>query len=352
VTSWIINVNKIRNLFKTGAAGTVNGRNTQSLATVLEDLVTSLSELYTGGMLPYSDDVSLPSATGLTSTLFRRYLNAPDAASATAVHAAANLAADAQDVASNITNPDIPRIVTVKGNVSGIAGNVVITGTNIAGAAKTDTIALNGTSEVLGVKAFKTVTNINLPARTHTPVAQVETATAVGTITGSGNAAVVVTAAGMTGSPKTLNVAVLENDTAATWAGKVRTALGLDAAVTALFAVSGSGAEIILTKLLPAANDATLNISLDNGTCTGITTAATSADTAAGVPYDTVSVGISKKIGMPAILPYAANLHLHYFDGSNDAGALTIDSDELEKNVYEVAGTPDGSKELDLYFFL
>jgi hypothetical protein len=127
-------------------------------------------------------------------------------------------------------------------------------------------------------------------------VAQVETATAVGTIGTPGNATVVVTAAGMTGSPKTISVAVANGDTAATWAGKVRTALAADTAVSALFTVSGSTTAIVLTRkptstwtvgtttanVFPA-NDTSLNISLDNSTCSGITTAATSANTTSGV---------------------------------------------------------------------
>lgn len=126
--------------------------------------------------------------------------------------------------------------------------------------------------------------------------AQVETGTAAGSITLTGNASVIVTAAGMTGSPKTISVAVTNGDTAATWAGKVRTALASDADVSALFSVGGSTTAISLTRLptatftvpggtlnLYAANDATINISLDNGTCTGITTAATSANTTTGV---------------------------------------------------------------------
>lgn len=118
--------------------------------------------------------------------------------------------------------------------------------------------------------------------------AQVETATAAGTVTASGNASVTVTAAGMTGSPKTINVAVLNGDTAATWAGKVRTALAADTAVDALFTVGGTSTAISLTRkasavgILPA-NDGTLNIALANGTSTGITTTATSANTTAGV---------------------------------------------------------------------
>ena len=112
---------------------------------------------------------------------------------------------------------------------------------------------------------------------------QVETATAVGTITGSGNATVIVTAALVTGSPITLNVPVLDTDTAATWAGKVRDAMNLVDAITDHYTVSGATDQIVLTALVKAANDATLNISLDNGTCTGITAAPTSANTTAGV---------------------------------------------------------------------
>lgn len=133
--------------------------------------------------------------------------------------------------------------------------------------------------------------------------AQVETATAAGTITGSGNATVIVTAAGMTGSPKTISVAVTNGDTAATWAEKVRVALTSDTAVSALFTVGGSTTAITLTRkptntytvgaetvnVYPA-NDGTLNVSLDNGTCTGITTASTSANTTAGVATDGVKI--------------------------------------------------------------
>jgi len=118
--------------------------------------------------------------------------------------------------------------------------------------------------------------------------AQVETATAAGTITASGNATVTVTAAGMANSPKAISVAVVNTDTAATWAGKVRTALAADTDVTALFSVGGASTSITLTSIVNSrgalpANDATLNIALANGTCTGITAAATSANTTAGV---------------------------------------------------------------------
>ena len=122
--------------------------------------------------------------------------------------------------------------------------------------------------------------------------AQVETATAAGTITLAGNAAVVFTATGVTGSPITLNVPVTLSDTAAQWAEKVRTALATNSAITAKYAISGTTTAIIATALpsttiagvpFHLANVSNLNISLDNGTCTGITTAGTSANTTAGV---------------------------------------------------------------------
>jgi len=115
------------------------------------------------------------------------------------------------------------------------------------------------------------------------PMPQVETATAVGTIGTAGNATVVVTALGMTGTPKTISVAVASADTPTLWAAKVRTALAADSSVNTFFTVSGAGAAIILTAINAAANDLTMNVSLANGTCTGITAAPTSANTTAGV---------------------------------------------------------------------
>ena len=122
-----------------------------------------------------------------------------------------------------------------------------------------------------------------IPTITGAGVNQVETATAAGTITASGNATVVVTGDDIVGSPLTVSVAVLNTDTAATWAGKVRTALGAVTAITSLYTVGGATTAISLTRIVKRYNDSTLNISLANGTCTGITAAPTSVQTTAGV---------------------------------------------------------------------
>lgn len=112
-------------------------------------------------------------------------------------------------------------------------------------------------------------------------VQQVETATVIGTITSSGNATVIVTAASMIGTPRTVQVAVINGDSASTVAGKIRTALAADATVAAFFTVSGSSADVILTDKYGRANDGTMNINIANGTCTGLTTV-NSANTVAG----------------------------------------------------------------------
>lgn len=111
---------------------------------------------------------------------------------------------------------------------------------------------------------------------------QVETATVIGTITGTGNASVTITARDMANSPKTLSVAVTDTDTASVVASAIRTALAFDTDVSAAFLVSGAGANVILTAHTALANDSTLNLAIDNGTCTGLIPAPTSTNTTAG----------------------------------------------------------------------
>lgn len=91
------------------------------------------------------------------------YSQSPGAVSNTAVLASTPLTAVAQTITTGITNPDVARNVVVKGAISTSTGNVVVTGTDLAGSTITETIALNGTTAVAGAKAFATVTEIDLP---------------------------------------------------------------------------------------------------------------------------------------------------------------------------------------------
>lgn len=184
-------------------------------------------------------------------------------------------------------------------------------------------------------------------------VAQVETATAAGTITLTGNATVTVTAAGMTGSPKAISVAVLSGDTAAVWAGKVRTALAADVAVSELFTVGGVTTAISLTRKptatisgVPfyAANDATINIALDNGTCTGITTATTSANTTAGVATSGVFIRDGDEDVWGDAIPEASAFSAVLFD--HKEGTLEIKNEHIDFTDFERYETIAGKKYL------
>jgi len=89
---------------------------------------------------------------------------APDAPSADGILSSTLLTSAIQTITTGITNPDFPRLLSIDSD--GVAsGNVVITGTNIRGETVTDTIALNTTTEVAGVVAFKTITSIQLPVK-------------------------------------------------------------------------------------------------------------------------------------------------------------------------------------------
>jgi len=89
---------------------------------------------------------------------------APDAPAAAGVLASTLLTTAVQVITTGITNPDFPRLLVIDSD-GAATGNVVIIGTNIRGETITDTIALNGTNAVAGVKAFKTVLSIQLPVK-------------------------------------------------------------------------------------------------------------------------------------------------------------------------------------------
>lgn len=109
------------------------------------------------------DGVPVVSAGAVAGVKLLSYTLTPALATATATHAAITLTTGVQVITTAITNPDFPRQLTVKGNDANVTGNVVIIGTDFLGAALTETIALNGSAEVVGTKVFKTVTSIQVP---------------------------------------------------------------------------------------------------------------------------------------------------------------------------------------------
>lgn len=208
--------------------------------------------------------------------------NAP-AVDADGVLALTSLGAAAQVVTADINDPAVPRGLSIVGNLSGIAGNVVIAGTSFAGEVISETVALNGTGTVNGNKAFRTVTSVTLPAQTHTPTLQQETLPVTNQCTQAGVLVVTVTAAGMTNSPKAVEVEVTAADnTTALVAAKIRAALAADVNVGAFFTVGGTAANVLLTAKAFAANDGTMEMAMVDAPDTGVTVGS-SINTTAGV---------------------------------------------------------------------
>lgn len=83
----------------------------------------------------------------------------------TAILASTALTTETQTITEGINDPDVPRSLRVKGNASGITGDVIINGTNINDDAISETLTLDGTTEVQGDKAFKSITSIELPVQ-------------------------------------------------------------------------------------------------------------------------------------------------------------------------------------------
>ena len=154
---------------------------------------------------------------------------------------------------------------------------------------------------------------------------QVETATVVAAsgATGNGNVTVTVTATGMTGSPKAISVALTTtaHTSAPTIATAIAAGLNADTAYAAMFTATASAASVITTRkvtntytlngtsvpIRPA--NITLNVAIAG--VLGISAAATSADTTAGV----ATAGA-----------YVPDLDGNDFEGEASGGLATVDA--------------------------
>ena len=101
---------------------------------------------------------------------------------------------------------------------------------------------------------------------------QAVTVTVEGTVVWAGNAAVTVTGSGI--EDPHMDVAVALDDDAAAVAERVRTALMAETAVTTLYTVGGTGAVVTLTQKAAGPQDESLRVTVGDGTCEGLVTAA------------------------------------------------------------------------------
>lgn len=307
-------------------------------------------------MTPYNqfyDQTIRSGAAGVSvarSQIARYLITDVAAASTSNAMAAVNLGAQVQSVITGFTAPDYPRNVVIDGNVSGITGNVKVYGTDFEGAAINETIALNGTTDVAGALAFKTVTKVDLPVQVHTPAKQKATVEVTQGAQDAGSTVFTFVSAA-TGDAFDVSVAFLAgDDTPAEAATKLIAGLNANATFSAKWlAAAGSGANITIESKTFEAQDATINLTVKTAGASAITLGAIAVDTVAGVPYDKVSVGYGTKIGIPFLLTADEKVLVKLFDNSADSGTVTASATVLSANVLALNGTPNGAKDVELY---
>ena len=189
----------------------------------------------------------------------------------------------------NLTGTEVRVGMTAAANVSSVntTGSVTI-GTPVAALVYTDapTVAYSLRMDIATGETLTLDMATGAVTGADPGVLQVETATVIAAAgaTTAGDATVIVTAANLVGSPLTVSVPLsLDDNTATLVATKIRAGLASAAGIGDVFTVGGTGADITLTAKIAIANDLTLNISIANGTCAGITAAPTSTSTTAGV---------------------------------------------------------------------
>lgn len=172
--------------------------------------------------------------------------------------------------------PD-PQNVVVRARRSGVQSlPTPVTLHDLAPAAPSAAIAAD-LGSVSGVTEPRATIHIVIDA-----VAQVETATVVGTITLEGDATFTVTSALIPGSPLVLQVPLLDADSATAVAAKAAAVIAVTPAVNSHYIPAATGEALSLTARVAAMNDVTLNIAYDNGDCTGLTADANSDNTVPG----------------------------------------------------------------------
>lgn len=133
------------------------GLNNMNVDAQRGSLGTRIDNLEYGGM-------TTPAAGTLSPANIILYESAPALGTNTYCMAAVALAIAAQTITTGITNPDVPRLLLIKGIAGGQNKTVTIYGTNAAGVVIHEDFTENGASAVNGTKAFATITSVVLPA--------------------------------------------------------------------------------------------------------------------------------------------------------------------------------------------
>ncbi len=273
-----------------------------------------------------------------------------DAAAVDHVLAATALTGAAQsfDADDFDAQPSTPRVCSITCDTAGCLGDVVITGLDVAGAALTDTVALNGAATVSGDEAFASISGITLPAARYQSGGIEVTAGA----TATANMIITVTAGVLDGDAEVLTVAATDGDSAEDVAESIVAAANLNADISGDFTFTADGANVIMTAKAYAAQDATYNIAFsgDGANGTGVTLGAY-AGIVAGNPAGSVSVGITDDVGLPHCLPYNTVLAIYNNSTATTVASSAFHATEVSGNYVNPTAALNGSQ-IDVYYMV
>jgi hypothetical protein len=239
-------------------------------------------------------------------------------------------------------------LITVTGDL--IAGSPLAVNVAVANGASATTVALNVKNALAALPAITanyTVTNstttviltktspftpndatLNIASENGTCVGLTAKPTSTNTTLGSNGGGIlniIVTADGMTNSPKTIPVTIVASNSTSVQATAVRAALNADPDVSSFFTVTAAtNAVITLTAKLPAADDATMNVESSPVSTTGPVAVPTSVNTTAGFAIGAGDVAVTVTGADIVGSPLAVNVALLATDPSDQAAAKII----------------------------
>lgn len=178
-------------------------------------------------------------------------------------------------------------------------------------------------SAALSVSTSGSAITVNLATNAGTAQVETATVTAAAGATEAGVLTVVVTAAGVTGSPLSIPVSLTtDDDTADKVATAIRAALTANAALSAVYTVGGTAAAVTLTRIATAANDATLNLAW-GAYVAGISAVTSSTNTTAGVAPAITSTPNLIKTAIEASAAASALVTVALASGNDGDSAVT-----------------------------
>ena len=250
---------------------------------------------------------------------------------------------DVGDFANELATP---KVLSVKSVTVGQPGNVVITGTNQAGEAQIETIAIDDNGTKNGTLVFATVDAIQLPAAVY-QTGSVDVLTAA--ITQAGNITATVTTT--VGANTTAAIALDGTEDEAGVATKIAAAIDADVTIGAIVDCAADGETITITAKAFAANDAAYDITITDTGSTGATVGNYVAG-AVGIPSGNLTVGVLGSFGIPYALPHDTVVKiLNNGTATTVAAGSNFDATDVNKNYIQPTAVLAGAQ-VDVYLIV